>query len=103
MSSGRQMDSALSNAQLAARDIAWLVGCDALVAEVSTPSHGVGIEVALASARKVPVLLVYRTGRRVSRLLLGLDGVRSVGCESEADYTAAVDAFLTDLEALSPA
>jgi len=99
---GRQMDSSLSNAQLAARDIAWVVGCDALVAEVSTPSHGVGIEVALASFREIPVLLVYRKGRRVSRLLLGLDGIRAVAYESQSDCASAVAAFLAEFAPGSP-
>lgn len=92
--SGRQLDSALSNTELAARDIAWLHGCDALVAEVSTPSHGVGVEVTLASSRHMPILLVHRRGHRVSRLLLGLDGVRSAAYGSEAECAAAVTGFL---------
>jgi len=100
---GRQMDSSLSNKQLAERDIAWVVGCDAVVAEVSTPSHGVGIEVALACSREIPVLLVYREGRRVSRLLLGLDGIRSAAYESQSDCTAAVAAFLSALASGHPA
>ena len=91
---GRQLDAPLSNNEVAARDLAWVEGCDALVAEVSTPSHGVGVEVAHAAARRLPVLLVYREGRRVSRLLLGLDGVRSYGYVSEADCAAAVGEFL---------
>jgi len=32
------------------RDVAWIEACEALIAEVSTPSHGVGYEVAFASA-----------------------------------------------------
>ena len=33
-----------------ARDVGWIVGCDVMIAEVSTPSHGVGYEIALALA-----------------------------------------------------
>ncbi len=44
------------------RDTAWIRACDALVAEVSTPSHGVGYEVAYALSLGKPVLCVYRTG-----------------------------------------
>jgi len=96
---GRRMDAALGDAALAARDIAWLSGCDALVAEVSTPSHGVGIEVALATGRGVPVLLVYRQGTRVSRLLLGLEGVRAAAYATPAERAAAVTAFLEGIRA----
>ncbi len=55
------------------RDIAWVEGCDALVAEVSTPSHGVGYEIALALSLGKPVLCCYQHGRRVSKMILGND------------------------------
>ncbi len=55
------------------RDVAWVQGCDALVAEVSTPSHGVGYEIALALCLGKPVLCCYQSGRRVSKMILGND------------------------------
>ena len=45
-----------------ARDVAWVNGADALIAEVSTPSHGVGYEIALALGRGLPVLCLHRAG-----------------------------------------
>lgn len=53
------------------RDIAWINACDVLVAEVSTPSHGVGYEVAYALSLGKPVLCVYRVGQPVSKMLIG--------------------------------
>jgi nucleoside 2-deoxyribosyltransferase len=53
------------------RDTAWIRGCDVLVAEVSTPSHGVGYEVAYALSLGKPVLCVYRQGMPVSKMLSG--------------------------------
>ena len=53
------------------RDSAWVEGCDALVAEVSTPSHGVGYEIALALLLRKPVLCLYRQGRTVSKMITG--------------------------------
>ena len=53
------------------RDSAWVEACDALVAEVSTPSHGVGYEIALALCLNKPTLCLYRQGRPVSKMLLG--------------------------------
>lgn len=53
------------------RDVAWVQGCDAVVAEVSTPSHGVGYEIALALILGKPVLCCYRTGQPVSKMILG--------------------------------
>ena len=53
------------------RDMAWISACDALVAEVSTPSHGVGYEVAYALSIAKPVLCIYQAGQPVSKMLTG--------------------------------
>jgi len=53
------------------RDTAWIRACEALVAEVSTPSHGVGYEVAYALSLGKPVLCVYREGQPISKMLTG--------------------------------
>lgn len=53
------------------RDVNWVRSCDTLIAEVSTPSHGVGYEVALALLLEKPVLCCYRAGRRVSKMITG--------------------------------
>ena len=55
------------------RDMAWIEGCDALIAEVSTPSHGVGYEIAVALKREKPVLCCYREGAIVSKMITGND------------------------------
>ncbi|MFI5167526.1 MAG: nucleoside 2-deoxyribosyltransferase [Thermoanaerobaculales bacterium] len=96
---GPEDDSVITDTDVARRDLAWLVGCDALVAEVSTPSHGVGIEVATAIARGLPVLLLHRAAARVSRLLLGLPGASVAAYASPADAAAALSTFLAEVEA----
>jgi nucleoside 2-deoxyribosyltransferase len=53
------------------RDTAWIRTCEALVAEVSTPSHGVGYEVAYALNLGKPVLCVFREGQTISKMLSG--------------------------------
>jgi 2'-deoxynucleoside 5'-phosphate N-hydrolase len=53
------------------RDIAWLDECDAVVAEISTPSHGVGYEIAYALEKDKPVICGYQVGKRVSKMLTG--------------------------------
>ena len=55
------------------RDITWLRECDAVVAEVSTPSHGVGYEIAHALNLGKPVLCCYQRGVPVSKMILGND------------------------------
>ena len=53
------------------RDINWINNSDALIAEVSTPSHGVGFEISYALGREIPVLCCYQQGKRVSKMLTG--------------------------------
>ncbi len=53
------------------RDVNWIRNCDTLIAEVSTPSHGVGYEIAFALGLGKPVLCIYQKDRRVSKMLSG--------------------------------
>lgn len=53
------------------RDVNWLNECDMLVAEVSTPSHGVGYEIAYALQIGKPVCCFYERGKIISKMLTG--------------------------------
>jgi nucleoside 2-deoxyribosyltransferase len=53
------------------RDVNWVRACEAMIAEVSTPSLGVGYEYGLAVQLGKPVLCVYRSGVRVSKMITG--------------------------------
>ncbi len=55
------------------RDMAWLEGCDIVVAEISVSSLGVGYELGWAAAFKKPILCLYREipGRSVSAMIAG--------------------------------
>jgi nucleoside 2-deoxyribosyltransferase len=53
------------------RDVTWICACDALIAEVSVPSHGVGYEIGFALERGKPVLCLAQTGRTVSKMITG--------------------------------
>ncbi|HEY3272094.1 MAG TPA: nucleoside 2-deoxyribosyltransferase [Geothrix sp.] len=65
-------DGGLSPEAVFERDTAWLRASDAVIAEVSTPSHGVGFELAYALERDKPVLCLAREGVRVSKMLTGV-------------------------------
>lgn len=67
------LETVVEPADVYRRDIAWIDGCDAVVAEVSTPSHGVGYEVAYALGAGKPVLCIYQAGRAVSKMITGND------------------------------
>lgn len=81
------------------RDIAWIDECDAVVAEVSTPSHGVGFEIALALNLGKPVLCCYRRGVPVSKMITGNNSDTLVVRTYEEDDQAIeiIDMFLADL------
>jgi hypothetical protein len=61
------------DAHIYARDIAWLREADAVIAEVSTPSLGVGYEIARAAMLGKPVVCLFRpeAGRRLSAMIRG--------------------------------
>lgn len=53
------------------RDVAWIKACDALIAEVSVPSHGVGYEIGFALEQDKPVLCLAQEGIAVSKMITG--------------------------------
>lgn len=73
-----QMGEKLSDKEIYERDIAWVRMSDVLVAEVTHPSFGVGIEIARATEFKKNVICIYRDkeGRRLSAMISGCPGVK---------------------------
>ena len=70
--SGVQALEAVANPrEVYARDVAWIRTCNVLIAEVSTPSHGVGYEIAYALGIGKSVLCIYREGQPISKMLTG--------------------------------
>jgi 2'-deoxynucleoside 5'-phosphate N-hydrolase len=53
------------------RDVNWIKSCNALIAEVSVPSHGVGYEVGFALNIGKPVLCIYQLDRGISKMISG--------------------------------
>jgi len=64
-------EKVVSPADVYARDVTWMRAADALIAEVSVPSHGVGYEVGFALGLGKPVLCLYEQGRAVSKMITG--------------------------------
>ena len=66
------------------RDMKWIEEADVLVAEVSTPSTGVGYEIAAARYHyKIPVICLYRPAltKRCSAMVSGDRGVTLIEYE----------------------
>ena len=80
-------------------DMGWLREADALVAEVTAPSFGVGYEIAKAEEWGKPVLLLYRMrdARKPSAMLHGNRGLPMVKFTDEDEALDAVDRFLGQL------
>jgi nucleoside 2-deoxyribosyltransferase len=71
-------ESAVPPRQVYERDIRWIVESDAMIAEVSTPSLGVGYEVGYALNMNKPVLCLYRRGLFISKMITGNPAPRLV-------------------------
>jgi nucleoside 2-deoxyribosyltransferase len=66
-------EAGLSDVQIFERDVAWLHEADAVIAEVTVPSLGVGYELGRAEALGLPILCLCQRGSepRVSAMLTG--------------------------------
>ena len=53
------------------RDVTWIRKAQALIAEVSVHSHGVGYEIAFALNEGKPVLCLHQEGRKISKMISG--------------------------------
>jgi nucleoside 2-deoxyribosyltransferase len=81
------------------RDINWLLQSDAVVAEVTVASTGVGYEVARAEVAKKKVLCVWRevTGSRPSSMILGNNHIKIERYKDLKDLTIVFNNFFTSL------
>ncbi|KAF0107861.1 MAG: nucleoside 2-deoxyribosyltransferase [Anaerolineaceae bacterium] len=92
----KALEASVSPREIYARDAAWMRACDALVAEVSTPSHGVGYEVAFALNLGKRVLCLYRVGQSVSKMITGnpAPNLRVVSYRDAGEAVQTIRAFL---------
>lgn len=76
-----------SDGEIHDRDLAWLKEADYLVAEVTTPSLGVGYEIGRALEWGKPILCLFRksSGRTLSAMIAGSGGVTLREYESAAN------------------
>ena len=65
------LEKIVDAAEIYKRDVNWIADCDALIAEISTPSHGVGYEIGFALNLGKPVLCLYQEGKIISKMISG--------------------------------
>lgn len=89
----------LSPREVFERDVDWVKECEAMIAEVSTPSLGVGYEYGLAVQLGKPVLCVYRSRLRLSKMVTGnpAPNLTVASYSTLAELDEQVDAFLKNL------
>jgi nucleoside 2-deoxyribosyltransferase len=93
-------EASFDDAWIYERDVEWLREADAVVAEVSAPSLGVGYEIAKAEEWGKPLLLLYREqpGRKPSAMLNGNKALEMLVFTEEEDALKAVDSFLSPIK-----
>ncbi|WP_340820119.1 nucleoside 2-deoxyribosyltransferase [Methanolobus sp. WCC4] len=87
-------ESLLSEQEIYARDMEFLEKSDCVIAEVSTPSIGVGYEVCSALHRKMPVLCLHTPEANVSAMILGDARIICREYDSAEVMKKEIDAFL---------
>ena len=75
----------MSPRQVFERDANGVKESDILLAEVSEGSHGVGMEIMLAHIHNKKIICIYRKGRNVSRMLMGLPNAIFLEYTSQED------------------
>jgi nucleoside 2-deoxyribosyltransferase len=84
------------NSEIWATDIAWVKESDAIIAEVTNPSLGVGYEIAKAEEWGKPVLALFRDDgtRKLSAMIAGSPTTQAVYYKTLAEAQRAIDTFL---------
>lgn len=79
-------------------DVDWIKEADAVIAEVTNPSLGVGYEIAKAEEWNKPVLALFHEdgSRKLSAMIDGSPNTKTVYYETTSEAKAAIDAFIND-------
>jgi 2'-deoxynucleoside 5'-phosphate N-hydrolase len=81
-------------------DTDWIKEADAVIAEVTNPSLGVGYEISLAETLGKPVLALFRndSDKKLSAMIEGAPGVTVVNYSELSSAVHAINQFLELLE-----
>ena len=90
-----EFEADISEVEIFKRDVAWLQETDVVVAEVTGPSLGVGYEIGIAETLGKPILCLYEeTGKKISAMILGNEGLILRGYRELSEVYAYIDEFL---------
>ena len=82
------------------RDISWISEADILVAEVSTPSIGVGYEIREAEREGKDTICLYRNSseKKLSAMISGNEKSKIIVYDSLEKLTSEIDSYFSNLE-----
>ena len=85
-----------SDGEIFLRDMEWLQSADLIIAEVTTPSLGVGYELGIAEKLKIPTLCLYRPikGKRLSAMISGNEKFNCQAYQTLDDAKVHINKFL---------
>lgn len=91
-------EDGLTDSEIHDRDLTWLTNSEALVAEVTQPSFGVGYEIREAVRTVKPTLCLYRKeeGKKLSAMIAGAPGLTSAAYETFDQAKTAIDSFFQE-------
>lgn len=59
------------------RTVKTITKCELFVGEVSSPSHGVGMELQMAAEKRIPLILLAKDSAEISDMVIGLPNIRT--------------------------
>ena len=60
------------------RTIKTITKCDLFIGEVSSPSHGVGMEFQMANDHNIPIIALAKEGIEISIMILGIPNLKNI-------------------------
>ncbi len=89
-------EDSLTDSQIYERDMAWLAQADVMVAEITTPSLGVGYEIGKMENKK-PILCLFRKqdGKRISAMISGNQNILTKEYKELSDIEKILESFFS--------
>lgn len=79
------------------RDINWIKECDILVAEASTPSLGVGYEIAYAESLNKQIICIYDENTNLTAMIRGNKNIKLIKYNDINNMLYELEALLKEL------
>jgi len=94
-----ESEEGLSDQEIFNQDMDWLQSSDLVIAEVSTPSLGVGYEIGMAQAYGKKILCLFRLEKRpaLSAMIAGNPNVKVQGYQTRQEAKELISAFLDSM------